>query len=79
MNGLFSSTPSPVAIRLAVGGLLFGQVQALILLCAPGALMGPPRSLTIFLALLSLGCLIGAIFGESGSDPQDRWRRRRGA
>lgn len=79
MNGLLSSTPSPVAIRLAVGGLLFGQVQALILLWAPGALMGPPRSLTIFLALPSLGCLIGAIFGESGSAPRDRWRNRGGA
>ena len=79
MNGLFSSTPSPVAIRLAVSGLLFGQVQALILLWAPGALMGPPRSLSIFLALLSLGCMIAAIIGEPGSDPQDRGRHRRGA
>lgn len=79
MNGLLSSTPSPVAVRLAVGGLLFGQVQALILFWAPGVLMGPPRSLKILLTLLSLGCLIGAIIGEGGDDPGERRRRRHGA
>lgn len=79
MSGLVTVTCSPIAIRFAVGGLLFSQVQALILLWAPGAPMGPPRSLTRLLTLLSLGCMIGAPIGESRDDPQGRWRHRHGA
>lgn len=79
MNGLMSSTPSPTAIRLAVGGLLFGQVQALILLWGPGLVVGSPRSLVVVLTLLSFASLVAAIVGDSGDDPKDRWRRRRGA
>src|SRR3546814_989715 len=36
MNGLLSHAPSPIAVRLAVGGLMLGQAQALILFAAPG-------------------------------------------
>ena len=79
MNGLLSSAPSPGAIRLVVAGLLFGQVQALILLLTPDG-VGSPRSLIIVLGLLMFGSFVGAIVGESSSDPKERWRRRhRGA
>lgn len=79
MNGLLSGAPSPGAIRLVVAGLLFGQVQALVLLLAPDG-AGSPRSLIIVLGLLMLGSLIGAIVGESGAEPKESWRRsRRGA
>lgn len=77
MSGLLSRTPSPVAVRLAVGGLMLGQVQALILLAAPGPIESSPRSLVIVLSLLSLGSLIAAVIGVGGSDPQERWRRHR--
>ena len=77
LNGIFSNAPSPGVIRLVVSGLLFGVVQAAILLVAP-ANMPSPRSLIILLGLLTLGCFIGAVIGESAVDPKDRWRNRGG-
>jgi hypothetical protein len=76
VNGLFSNAPSPTAIRLVVAGLLFGQVQALILFAAPDG-AGSPRSLIIVLGLLMFGSFVGAIVGESGADPKERCRRHR--
>ncbi|MCA0210949.1 MAG: hypothetical protein LCH74_17960 [Proteobacteria bacterium] len=77
MNGIFSNAPSPGVIRLVVSGLLFGVVQAAILLAAPTDIPSP-RSLIILLGLLTLGCFIGAVIGESAVDPKDRWRNRGG-
>ena len=57
--------------------VFFGVVQAAILLVAP-ANMPSPRSLIILLGLLTLGCFIGAVIGESAVDPKDRWRNRGG-
>lgn len=76
MNGLFSNAPSPGVIRLVVAGLLFGQVLAVILLVAPAG-MTSPRSLIIVLAVMSLGCFVAAILGESRENPEDRLRKRR--
>lgn len=78
MNGIFSNAPSRGVIRLAVSGLLFGVVQAAILLAAP-ADMPSPRSLIILLGLLTLGCFIGAAIGEGATDLKDRWRKHHGA
>ena len=78
MNGIFSNAPSPGVVRLAVSGLLFGVLQAAILLAAP-ADMPSPRSLIILFGLLTLGCFIGAVIGESAADPRDRWRNHTGA
>src|SRR3546814_11961888 len=47
MNGLLSHAPSPIAVRLAVGGLMLGQAQALILFAAPGPISNSPRPLTV--------------------------------
>ncbi|WP_141237088.1 hypothetical protein [Sphingopyxis sp. GW247-27LB] len=77
MNGLLSCTPSPIAVRLAVGGLMLGQAQALILLAAPSPIESSPRSLIVVLSLLSLGSFVGAIIGASTSDPRERWREYR--
>lgn len=77
MNGIFSNAPSPGVIRLVVSGLLFGVVQAAILLVAP-ANMPSPRSLIILLGVLTLGCFIGAVIGEGTAHPKDKWRNRRG-
>lgn len=79
MNGLLSSAPSPVAVRLAVGGLMLGQALALILLAAPGPIESPPRSLIIVMSLLSFGSLAAAVIGVGSADPRERWRRLRGA
>lgn len=76
MNGLFSNAPSSGVIRLVVAGLLFGQVLAVILLVAPAG-MASPRSLIIVLAVMSFGCFVAAILGESGVNPDDRLRKRR--
>lgn len=77
MNGIFSASPSPRAIRLVVAGLLLGCAQPAILLSAPEG-TALPRSLIFVLALLALGALIGAVIGEGPSEPKGRWRRRRG-
>ena len=79
MNGLLSNTPSPVAVRLAVSGLMLGQALALILLTVPGPIESPPRSLIVVMSLLSLGSLAAAIIGVGHADPRERWRRRHGA
>lgn len=68
MNGLLSAHPSPTAIRLAVGALMLGQVQAIILLWAPGIIVGPPRALVVVLTFLSFGSLVG----ESSTPPEER-------
>lgn len=78
MNGLLSSTPSPVAVRFAVGGLMLGQALALILLAAPGPIESSPRSLIIVMSLLSLGSLAAAVIGVGSADPRERWRRHHG-
>src|SRR3546814_12985089 len=63
MNGLLSHAPSPIAVRLAVGGLMLGQAQALILFAAPGPIAHSPRSLIVVLSLLSLVSIVGSIIG----------------
>lgn len=79
MNGLLSSAPSPVAVRLAVSGLMLSQALALILLAAPGPIESPPRSLIIVMSILSLGSLAAAVIGIGSADPRQRWRRHHGA
>lgn len=80
MNGIFSQAPSPIAVRLAVSGLMLGQAQALIFLAAPSRLENSPCSLIVVLSLLSVVSLAGAIIGIGTSDPRERWRSyRRGA
>lgn len=74
MSGLLSRAPSPIAVRLAVGGLMFGHVQALIFLSAPSSIQNSPRSLIIVLSLLSFGSFVAAITGIGSTDPQERWR-----
>ncbi len=79
MRGLFSAAPSPGALRLAVAGMLFGQLLAVILLLSPDG-AASPRPLAVMLGLLSFGSFVAATIGESGEDPSDRLRsRRRGA
>lgn len=77
MSGLLSHAPSPIAARLAVGGVMLGQAQALILLAAPNPIEDSPRSLIAVLSLLSFGSLVAAIIGVGSSDPRERWRRYR--
>jgi hypothetical protein len=72
MNGVLSSAPSPVAVRLVVSGLMLGQALALILLAASAPLENPPRSLIIVMSLLSLGSLVAAITGVGSADPRER-------
>lgn len=79
MNGLLSSAPSPVAVRLAVSGLMLGQALALILLAAPSPIESPPRSLIVVMSLLSLGSIAAAVIGVGSADPRERWRQRHGA
>ncbi|MBB5707392.1 hypothetical protein [Sphingopyxis panaciterrulae] len=69
MNGIFSGSPSPHVIRLLVAGLLFGVVQAAILLAAPRE-MPAPRPLIVVLGLLTVGSLAGAILGDRRVGPQ---------
>lgn len=78
MNGLLSSKPSPVAVRLAVSGLMLGQALALIMLAAPDPLKSAPRSLIIVVSLLSLSSLAAAVIGVGSTDPRERWRWRHG-
>jgi hypothetical protein len=78
MNGLLSSAPSPVAVRLAVSGLMLGQALALILLAVPGPIESPPRSLIVVMSLLSLGSLAAAIIGVGTADPRERWSQHHG-
>lgn len=79
MRGLFSVAPSPGAIRLAVAGILFGQLLAMILLLTPDG-AAPPRPIVIMLGLLSFGSFVAATIGDSSEDPKERMRSlRRGA
>src|SRR3546814_17918256 len=77
MNGLLSHAPSPIAVRLAVGGLMLGQAQALIVFAAPGPIANSPRSLIVVLSRLSLLSLVGANLGVGRPDPRASWRRYR--
>jgi hypothetical protein len=79
MNGLLSNTPSPVAVRLVVSGLMLSQALTLILLAAPSPIESPPRSLIIVMSLLSLGSFAAAIIGIGSPDPRERWRQHHGA
>ena len=78
MSGLLSSSPSPVAVRLAVGGLMLGQALALILLAAPDPIESSPRLLIIVMSLVSLGSLAAAVIGIGSADSRERWRQRHG-
>lgn len=79
MRGLFSAAPSPGALRLAVAGMLFGQLLAMILLLTPDDARSP-RPIVIMLGLLSFGSFVAATIGDSGEDPKVRMRsHRRGA
>lgn len=76
MRGLFSAAPSPGALRLAVAGMLFGQLLAVILLLTPDG-AASPRPITILLGLLSFGSFVAATIGDSSEDPKERMRSLR--
>lgn len=74
MNGLASNTPSPSAVRLALGGNLLLVVQSLLLLLVPG-LGTDVRALIFILTPIAVAALVAALIGLP-DPPTDYWRRR---
>ncbi|HUD93890.1 hypothetical protein [Sphingobium sp.] len=75
MNGIFSSTPAPGAVRLLVGshGLLL--VQSCIAWQLP-AMPDRFRLLVIITAIIALTALISAAMGQACNRDEPGWRRR---
>lgn len=76
MNGLLSSTPSPSAIRLALGGCLLLLVLAALVLLAP-ARTGP-RGAAGLIGVIVWACLVTAIVGvPEAPEKRRRWHHGR--
>lgn len=76
MNGLVSATPSPSAVRLALGGFLLLLAQSAMLLLSP-ALDTSGRLLIGVFGLIALTALLLALVGPP-EPPSKPWRRRHG-
>jgi len=76
MNGLVSATPSPSAVRLALGGFLLLLLESAMLLLSP-ALDTSGRLLIGFFGLIALAALVLALVGPP-DPPAEPWRRRHG-
>ena len=75
MNGLLSATPSPRAIRLALGGYLLLLVLAALVLLAPPR--GGPRGAAGLIGVIACACPVIAVAGVPEA-PDNRWRGRHG-
>lgn len=72
MNGILSASPSTWAVRLTLGAMLMLIVVMFLIIHSTPKLNNLIVALVMFLAGVSLGAVVMAIFGEpeSPSDPR---------